>query len=93
MAAAVALCPPVALDRTYLILVSETGALSVGDVVQRPGCYWLLEGEGDRRAEQFEGPALDGGGAGELVDALSGERPVALVKHSTDYMSGPVSTR
>src|ERR1019366_5362857 len=38
-----------------------------------PGCYWLLKGEGDWRAEQFEGPALDGGGAGEFLDALSGE--------------------
>src|ERR1035437_7210007 len=36
-------------------------------------CYWLLEGEGDWRAEQFEGPALEGGGAGEFFDARSGE--------------------
>ena len=34
---------------------------------------WLREGEGDWRAEQFEGPALDGGGGGEFVDALAGE--------------------
>src|SRR5712691_6279203 len=37
------------------------------------GCYWLLEGEGDGRAEQLEGAALDGRGIGEFLDALSGE--------------------
>ena len=34
---------------------------------------WLLEGERDGGAQQFEGPGLDGRGAGELLDALPGE--------------------
>ena len=38
-----------------------------------PGCYWLLEGEGDRCAEQFEGASLDGCGIGELLDPLAAE--------------------
>ncbi len=36
-------------------------------------CYWLPEGEGHGGAEQFEGPALDGGGGGELLDLPPGE--------------------
>src|SRR6266516_4673693 len=39
----------------------------------KPGCYWLLEGEGHRRAEQLEGPALDGRGTGEFLDFLPSE--------------------
>src|SRR6266516_3322690 len=41
----------------------------------RPGRYWLREGEGegDGGAEQFEGPGLDRGGRGELLDFLPGE--------------------
>jgi hypothetical protein len=34
---------------------------------------WLLEGQRDGGAEQLEGPGLDGGGAGELLDLLPGE--------------------
>src|SRR6266516_2919082 len=34
---------------------------------------WLPEGHGDGGAEQFEGAGLDGGGGGELLDALPGE--------------------
>src|ERR1022692_2347376 len=37
------------------------------------GCYWLLEGEGGGGAEQHECPALDGRGAGELLDPLPAE--------------------
>ncbi len=38
-----------------------------------PGCYWLRDGLRDGGAEQFEGAALDGGGGGEFLDALSAE--------------------
>src|ERR1019366_6772692 len=40
---------------------------------QRAGCYWLVEGEGDGRAEELEGAALDGGGIGEFLDPLAAE--------------------
>ena len=39
----------------------------------RRGRYWLREGEGGGSAEQFEGPGLDRGGGGELLDFLPGE--------------------
>jgi hypothetical protein len=45
-----------------------------------PGCYWLLEGEGDRCAEQFEGASLDGCGIGELLDPLAAEGDGLAVK-------------
>src|ERR1035437_7041417 len=40
---------------------------------RRAGCYWLLEGERDRCAEELEGAALDGGGIGELLYPLAAE--------------------
>ncbi len=44
------------------------------------GGYWLLEGEGDRCAEQFEGASLDGRGVGELLDPLPAEVDGLAVK-------------
>ena len=35
--------------------------------------YWLLEGEGNGRAEQLEGPALDRRWPGEFLDPLPAE--------------------
>src|SRR5713226_8521073 len=45
-----------------------------------PGRCWLLEGERDRCAEQFEGAPLDGRRAGELLDPLPAEGDRLAVK-------------
>ncbi len=41
---------------------------------------WLLEGEGDGRAEQLEGAALDGRRFGEFLDSLPGEGDALAVQ-------------
>src|SRR6266568_5485683 len=44
------------------------------------GWQWLLEGEGGRGAEQFEGAPLSGRWAGELLDPLPAEGDGLAVK-------------
>jgi hypothetical protein len=54
------------------VMVLRTGKMIPG-LGLAGNAYWLLEGEGDRRAEQLEGPPLDRGWPGEFLDPLPAE--------------------